>query len=356
MVDFESLIAHHAAWLDGSGPESGVVLSSRIRLARNVHEFPFVHRASKKSGEAVYAMVRDEALKSQQCAPAFSADMDELSPLDRRILVERHLISPDFERAAWKRGVIASTDEHLSVMINEEDHLRLQAMVSGFDTGRAWEILNKLDTDLSGRLAYAFSEKYGFLTACPTNVGTGIRVSALIHLPALVITKDIDETLKGITQIGLSVRGFYGEGTEVLGNLFQISNHTTLGKTEEEIIQTINSAIAQLIRFEKRACETLLKDAKAHIEDKIWRAYGILNNARLLTSNEFMSLSSALRMGIMLGIITNISFTSLNQLMILVQPAHLQKFLKHEMEAGERDFFRANIVREHLSMSKKGNA
>jgi protein arginine kinase len=238
-------------------------------------------------------------------------------------------------------------------MVNEEDHLRLQAIVSGLDMESAWQNLNRADSELSSRLKFAFSEKYGYLTACPTNVGTGMRVSVLIHLPGLVLTKDIDETLKGVTQIGLSVRGFYGEGTEVLGNLFQISNHTTLGKTEEEIIETISQVIRQIIGFERRACETLLKEARTHIEDKIWRAYGILNHVRLLTSKEFMSLSSAVRLGISLGIIENISMKSLNQLMVLVQPAHLQKLHGAAMEAGERDFFRANMVREHLMKTRR---
>lgn len=355
MMDFENLIMHPSSWLDASGPEAHFILSSRLRLARNLKSHPFVHHASKEALAEVYGTIMDAARGCKTLKNAFIAELDEMSPLDKRILVERHLISLDFEKAAWKRGAVIKEEEDISIMVNEEDHLRIQAIVSGFQMEEAWESLNHVDNDLTGRLHFAFSEKYGYLTACPTNVGTGMRVSVLIHLPALVLTKAIDETLKGITQIGLSVRGFYGEGTEVLGNLFQISNYTTLGKTEHEVIETIRNVVTQLIGFEKRACETLLKEAKVQIEDKIWRAYGILNNARLLTSSEFMSLSSALRLGITLEIITNIDLKSLNQLMILVQPAHIQKYLKHEMESGERDFFRANVVREHLIKTRKSN-
>jgi protein arginine kinase len=353
MIDFETLIATPSSWLDASGPESDYILSSRIRLARNLADYTFVNRAEKKSMDEAFKTIQAASADCPSLSATYFADMQELNELDRHILVERHLISPDLENGAWRRGAMISKDERLSIMINEEDHLRLQSIVSGFNMDAAWDILDRVDNELSSTLKYAFSEKYGYLTACPTNVGTGMRVSVLLHLPALVLTKDIDETLKGITQIGLSVRGFYGEGTEVLGNLFQISNHATLGKTEKEVIETIGKVLTQLIGFEKRACETLQKEARVHIEDKIWRAYGILNNARLLTSNEFMSLSSALRLGITLGIINNISMKSLNQLMILIQPAHIQKFLKHKMDSGERDFFRADIVRDHLMKSRK---
>jgi len=348
VVDLKHMLETPSSWLDASGPESGTILSSRIRLARNLADYPFVNRLEKNMAAEIYSTAC-EALEG--CADLRSAnciDMPSMSDLDRHILVERHLVSPDLEKGVLPRGAVIRRDEKLSVMVNEEDHLRLQAIVSGFDMDAAWSLLSRVDDELSTTLRYAFSQKYGYLTACPTNAGTGMRVSVLIHLPALVLTKDIDETLKGITQIGLSVRGFYGEGTEVLGNLFQISNHTTLGKTEKEVIDTIGKVLTQLVGFEKRACETLLKEARVHIEDKIWRAYGILNNARLLTTNEFMSLSSALRLGIALGMIENISLKALNQLMILIQPAHIQKRVNHKMEAGERDFFRANLVREQL--------
>ncbi|OGS37354.1 MAG: protein arginine kinase [Elusimicrobia bacterium RIFOXYB2_FULL_49_7] len=353
MIDFEKLIVHPSGWLDGTGPEANMILSSRLRLARNIKGHAFVHHAKPEAVSETYQQIMNTAAECPSLKRVFTADVGEMAPLDRRLLVERHLISPDFERAQWKRGAVITEDEKIAIMINEEDHLRLQSIVSGFQMEEGWEALNKVDNELSARLHFAFSEKYGYLTACPTNVGTGMRVSVLIHLPALVLTKAIDETLKGITQIGLSVRGFYGEGTEVLGNLFQISNYATLGKTEHEVIETIRKVMLQLIGFESRACETLLKEAKTQIEDKIWRAYGILNNARLLTSNEFMSLSSALRLGISIGIINNIDLKSLNQLMILVQPAHIQKYLKHEMESSERDFFRANVVREHLIKTRK---
>jgi protein arginine kinase len=345
-----------SSWLEANGPEHDIILSSRIRLARNLDQYPFVNRATSDDSAEILENVISASSHCHSLSTVGFADMTDMVELDRKILVERHLISPDFGNGTWPRGALIKDDEKLSIMVNEEDHLRLQAIVSGLNMESAWQTLSRVDDELSAKLKYAFSEKYGYLTACPTNVGTGMRVSVLIHLPGLVLTKDIDETLKGVTQIGLSVRGFYGEGTEVLGNLFQISNHTTLGKTEEEIIETISQVINHIITFERRACETLLKEARTHIEDKIWRAYGILNHVRLLTSKEFMSLSSAVRLGISLGVIQNISMKSLNQLMVLVQPSHLQKLLGATMEAGERDFFRANMVRDHLMKTRRKRA
>ncbi len=345
----ESMLGTPSSWLEASGPESDIILSSRIRLARNLAQYPFVNMSTSDD----LAEIVENVLSAAPYCPGLSgskfADMAEMSELDRKILVERHLISPDFGGGAWPRAALIREDERVSIMVNEEDHLRLQAIASGLDMVSVWQTLDRIDSELSYRLKYAFSEKYGFLTTCPTNVGTGMRVSVLIHLPGLVLTKDIDETLKGVTQIGLSVRGFYGEGTEVLGNLFQISNHITLGKTEEEIIETITQVIRQIIGFERRACDILMKEARTHIEDKIWRAYGILSNSRLLTSKEFMSLSSAVRLGISLGLIPDITMRLLNKLMVSIQPAHLQKERGASMEAGERDFSRASMVRERFN-------
>jgi protein arginine kinase len=233
-------------------------------------------------------------------------------------------------------------------MINEEDHLRLQAMQSGLQLRDTWRIIDRIDDDMSDNLDYAFSEQYGYLTACPTNVGTGLRASVLIHLPALVLTKEIDKVIKGISQVGLTVRGFYGEGTEVIGNLFQISNQTTLGRTEEDIVDNIERCTRQIINYEEEARRTLLADARPQTEDKIWRAYGILANARVLSSHELMSLVSAVRLGASLSIIKSISIATLNNLLMLMQPAHLQKFSGKMMDANERDERRAELVRERL--------
>ncbi len=337
------------AWLSAPGPNSELVLSSRIRLARNLASRKFVRIASNEERLEVFRTVSDPVNTALAERNGRLIAVDHLDDLHRQFLVERRLMSPDMQRQEGKRGVVVDTEQSVSVMINEEDHLRLQCIQPGFNPAAAWAILDKIDTELSNKLDYAFSERWGFLTACPTNTGTGMRVSVLIHLPALVLTKNIEKVIQGIGQLGLTVRGFYGEGSEVLGNVFQISNQTTLGKTEKEIVETLEKVIRQIIGYEKAAWSTMLEQARPQIEDKVWRAYGILTNARLLNSNEFLSISSAVRLGIALGIVKDISLSTLNELMTQLQPAHLQIYFKKEMEPTQRDVLRAQFVRERLA-------
>jgi protein arginine kinase len=338
-------------WLDGSGPSSDVVLSTRVRLARNLKEVPFTHRAREEQLAMVYSSVVSAVRKTPALVSSSALQMRDLTPLDRQFLVERHLISHDLADNGRLRGLLLVPDESVSAMVNEEDHLRLQALASGFQLRSAWESVNSIDDELGQDLDYAFSEDLGYLTACPTNAGTGMRASVLIHLPSLVLTKQISRVLQGITQVGLAVRGFYGEGSQIMGNFFQISNQTTLGQSEKETIESLERVTRQIIEYEQRARDELLKDARVQIEDKIWRAYGALKHSRVISSSEVVNLSSAVRFGVALQIEGLASVRTLNELLIRTQPAHIQLAAGQELEQRERNVIRANYVRSLLDSS-----
>jgi protein arginine kinase len=345
----DDMVEKPAPWLSGDGPDSFAVLSSRIRLARNISEFPFPPAAGTDVREKLIEFISTafEKIPELKEGDFFkSADIDDIS---QKFLVERHLISPEFMKGGTGRGLFIDDRERISIMVNEEDHLRLQVISSGMSLTECWEEANKVDDELSRVMAFDFDDSFGYLTSCPTNVGTGMRASLLIHLPGLVLTREIDNVINRISKVGLMVRGFYGEGTDVLGNLFQISNQTTLGRTEDEIIDSLNKVSAQILEYERNAQETLMRDAPEQIEDKVWRSYGILTSARVLTSNEVMNLLSALRLGLSLELIDKITYREINQLMIVTQPAHLQKLVGREMDNTERDMVRAELVRERLA-------
>ena len=336
------------SWLDGSGPSADVVLSTRVRLARNLTDAPFTHRAREEQLAVIYSSVQNAMRDIPDLKGILSFAMRDLEPLDRQFLVERHLISNDLADNGRLRGLRVMPDESLSAMVNEEDHLRLQALASGFQLRSAWEAVNAVDDELARSLDYAFSEDLGYLTACPTNAGTGMRASVLIHLPSLVLTKQISRVLQGIAQVGLAVRGFYGEGSQIMGNFFQISNQTTLGQSEKETVESLERVTRQIIESEQRAREELLKDARVVIEDKIWRAYGTLRHSRVISSQEVVNLSSAVRFGIALRIEGLSSVRVLNELLVRSQPAHLQQSAGREMEPRERNIVRAQYVRSLL--------
>lgn len=350
MID--EMAAKPAPWLSGEGPDSFAVLSSRIRLARNASEFPFPPAAGTDVREKIIEYISAAFDKLQVLKNGSFYRSADIDPMDQKFLVERHLISPEFMRGGIGRGLYIDNRETISIMVNEEDHFRLQVISSGMSLADCWKEANKVELDLAGIVEFDFDDTFGYLTSCPTNVGTGLRASLLIHLPALVLTRKIDDVIGRISKVGLMVRGFYGEGTEVLGNLFQISNQTTLGRTEEEIIDSLAKISSQILEYEKSAQETLMNDAPEQIEDKVWRSYGILNNARVLTSNEVMNLLSALRLGLSLELTDKITYKELNELMIMTQPAHLQKLVGREMDNTERDMIRANLVRERLGRSE----
>jgi len=335
-------------WLRGSGPESDIVISTRIRLARNVAGYPFVTRLDPDRQAALAEFLRRQIVENAIVPEIHYFNLNITRELERRLLVERHLISKEHEEANGERGVALQRSEAISIMINEEDHLRMQVLRSGFELDENWGTLNAIDTALGERVPYAFSERLGFLTACPTNVGTGLRVSVMLHLPALELTKQIEKVFHAVAKINLAVRGLYGEGTQASGNFYQISNQITLGKSEEEIIKEVRGTIPQIIINERKARDILMAQNRQQLEDRVWRAYAMLRAARIISSNETMALLSHLRLGVNLGIIGNLDIPAINQLFVKTLPAHLQILEGRELDPQTRDVVRASYIRRCL--------
>lgn len=337
-------------WMKGEGPESDIVISTRIRLARNLRDYPFpmlaTNQQSKEVLEKVSAVLNDEELKT--ISKFELVGLDRLNELQRRVLVEKHLISPNLANESRNGAVILSENESISIMINEEDHLRIQCLSPGFQIREVWDLANQIDDIFESQLEYAFDEKRGYLTSCPTNVGTGIRASVMMHLPALVLTQQINRILSAVTQVGLAVRGLYGEGSEATGNVFQISNQITLGQTEEEIIDNLHSVARQIIEHERAARQKLLQESKHRIIDRVNRSFGILSHAAIIDSKEAAQRLSDVRLGIDLGIIKNVSANVLNELMVMTQPGFLQQYAGGKLSADDRDIRRAEMIRERL--------
>ncbi len=344
----DDLVHKVPAWLNSNSPVSEIVLSSRVRLARNLASVPFPERASKSQLMEVVNVVRDAVKEITELKNGLFIINEKIQELDREMLLERHHISKDFLRRKVGTAVVISPNEEISIMINEEDHLRIQVFVPALELGRAFEIANRIDDALENLLGYAFSTKWGYLTACPTNVGTGMRASVLLHLPGLLHSQKIRALIDELRADGYSVRGLYGEGTRIEGNFFQISNQVTLGVREEDIIENMINKAQEIIELEEDARRKLLATARAQLEDKIWRGYGILANARVLTSTEFVNLASAVRLGIGLGILTEPSIKVLNRLLLQTMPAHLQKIIGKTIPPEERDIRRALFVRKQL--------
>jgi protein arginine kinase len=337
-------------WLRGSGPMSEVVISSRIRLARNLAGYPFLSRIGRHQRQSLEARIRDTILSCDIAPQMFYVDLEAAPQTDRDLLVERHLISRPHAAAEGARGVAIGADETVAIMVNEEDHLRIQVLRSGLQLEEAWEQINAIDDRLEARLDFAFHSRFGYLTACPTNVGTGIRVSVMLHLPALKLTGDIEKVFRAARDMRLAVRGLYGEGTEATGDFYQISNQTTLGKTEEEIISDFkHQVIPKIIDFEHQARRKLIDEKSIALDDKICRALGLLRSARLLTTEETMYLLSHLRMGVNLGRVRDVELRTLNELMLLTQPAHLQKLHGRKLDGDQRWAARAQYVRQRLN-------
>jgi protein arginine kinase len=341
-------------WLDASGPSADIVLSTRVRLARNLQGNAFGPRARVNDRESVLARVRAAAEKSPHLAGATFWKLSEVEPRTRRILLERRLVSQDLlggENGNPPNGaaVLLSTQDPLSVMVNEEDHLRLQSLLSGLRLHDAWGHVDRLDEELGAELPLAYHQEFGFLTSCPTNVGTGLRASVLMHLPGLVLTKEIGQVLKGLNQVGLTFRGLYGEGSEVVGNFFQMSNQTTLGKTEEDLVDHLDQIVKQVIQYEQQARQVLLKEALAVTEDKIWRAYGLLRYAKSLSFEEMINLLSGVRLGASLKLLPDLRVYTLNKIMTYSQAAHLEQAAGRDLRTPERDTHRASFVRRILA-------
>jgi len=331
-----------------SGPQDTIVMSSRVRLARNLRGAAFPGWAKKPERVRVMAQVRTAVEGLPEMAGAFTASMEDLSLLEKQLLVERHLISREHAAKSAGSGLVLNRDKSLSVMINEEDHLRMQALRPGLQFRQAWAAIDHLDSELEPTLNFAFSDALGYLTACPTNVGTGIRVSAMLHLPGLVLSEQINPIIQSVNKLGLAVRGLYGEGTEALGNVFQVSNQMTLGESEVVILERLNKVVLQIIEHEENARAVLLEKKPKMLFNHIGRAYGILANAHTVTSKEAMNLLSLIRLGVEVGLFPGTTRALADELFILIQPAHLQKTRSERLSGDERDLLRADLLRASL--------
>jgi protein arginine kinase len=352
-MDLQELAKSSGEWLRGSGPQSDIVISSRIRLARNLADFPFIARATDSDRDEIGRILRERVEKlhvtGRFAGQLIYVDVRALEEVDRKFLVERQLISREHAEAEGARGVVIDPREQVSVMINEEDHLRIQVMKSGLDLTAAWEQINELDDLIEARVTYAYNDRFGYLTACPTNVGTGIRVSVMLHLPALVITRQIDKVFRSLQKISLAVRGLYGEGSQATGDFYQVSNQVTLGLSEDELIKKVADVVPVLIDYERQARDFLIRESQETLHDRVSRAYGILRNAQTISSEETMHLLSSVRMGVNLGLINDLEIPTVNQLFIHTQPAHLQKLAGVELDTSDRNIERAAYLRRHLN-------
>ncbi len=330
------------------GPHDRIVMSSRVRLARNMREFPFPGWAKKVERVLVYENIRPAVEGLPELKGCFCEAMDKLSALDKQILVERHLISREHAAKGAGSGFALNREETLCLMINEEDHLRMQALRPGLQLRQAWAALDAVDSQLEKKLSYAFTNELGYLTACPTNLGTGIRVSAMLHLPGLVLAEQINAIIQSVNKLGLAVRGLYGEGTEALGNVFQVSNQMTLGETELAIVERLEKVLAQIIEYEDNARASLVEKKPKTVFNHIGRAYGVLANSYIIASKEAMNMLSFLRLGIDLGMFPGADRSLTDELFIMTQPAHLQRLHAEKLAAEERDLLRADMVRDRL--------
>ena len=348
-MNLDDLTTTGGEWLRGTGPDSDIVISSRIRLARNLAQFPFISRADSSARSDIERLLKDRMPNVRTASPLHYLSVNSLDKVDQQYLVERQLISRELAESDGPRGVAITPAQNVSLMVNEEDHLRIQVLHSGFDLEECWEEINRIDDQIEESVTYAFSEKYGYLTACPTNTGTGIRVSVMLHLPALVQTKEIQKVFQALQKISLAVRGLYGEGSQAMGDFYQISNQVTLGKSEKRIIENVKEVVPNIISYERRVRDALIKENRAKLHDQISRAYGILQNARTISSEETMHLLSSVRMGINLGLIDDLEIATVNEMFIHTQPAHLQKLRGEQLETAERNAARAAYLRQRLA-------
>src|SRR5215471_9913480 len=347
-MDIHKFLVPPADTARRKGPHDRIVMSSRVRLARNLKDASFPGWAKKPERVRVLELIRPAVEALPDMKHAFAEAMDSLSTLDKQILVERHLISREHAAKSAGSGLVLNRDETFCVMINEEDHLRMQALRPGLQLRQAWGAIDHADSTLEKKLEFAFSPELGYLTACPTNIGTGIRVSAMLHLPGLVLAEQINPIIQSVNKLGLAVRGLYGEGTEALGNVFQVSNQMTLGEAEGAIVERLEKVLSQIIEHEENARATLFEKKPKMVYNHIGRAYGILANAHSISSKETMNLLSLMRLGVDLGLFPGVDRSLVDELFILTQPAHLQKQHSEKLAAEERDLLRADMVRERL--------
>jgi protein arginine kinase len=352
-MKISNMLATAGEWLRGEGPHHQIVISSRVRLARNLRNRPFPGWAKKAERSSILELIRSSVEALPEMQEAFAESLQDLPALDRQVLVERHLISREHAAKGAGSAVVVNRRQTLSIMINEEDHLRMQSIRSGLQLKQAFKLVDKIDSALESKLDFAFDPHLGYLTACPTNVGTGMRASAMLHLPGLVLSELINQVIQAVSKIGLAVRGLYGEGTEAMGNLFQISNQTTLGEKEEEIISRLSKVIETIIEKEHNARQVLLQKKPNTLLDQIGRAYGVLTYAHAMASKEALNLLSIIKLGMDLGAFPEDRRLQIDELFIETQPAHLQKSSQQKLNAEERDHLRAQIIRERLKLFPK---
>jgi len=347
-VKLEDLANQSSEWMRGHGPESDIVMSSRIRLARNLADFPFIRKCTAKDRTAIATEVHRALDALPLSAATEYVDVAKLGDLDRQFLMERQLISHELNESQGARAVILDPNECFSIMVNEEDHLRIQVIQSGLDLEAAWQRMDQLDNQLESKLTYSFTKRLGYLTACPTNVGTGLRVSVMLHLPALVATKQIDKVFRALNKINVAVRGLFGEGSQFMGDFYQISNQTTLGKTETALVAKVREVVSRLIEYERKAREFLVSENHQDLHDNVSRALGILCTAKKISSEETMHYLSKVRMGVNLGLIDDVKIPTVNKLFIHTQPAHLQKLCGRKLSVTDRNIERAIYLQQHL--------
>jgi len=337
-------------WISANGPDSDIIISSRIRLARNLDDVPFPTVMNDEQAERAIKEVSRAILESHSSvAEHFKLiRIKDIQELDREVLVEEYLSSPDLARNEKNGALLINDDNTVSIMINEEDHVRIQCFAPGLQLTDAWKLADKIDDLLEENLSYAFDEQLGYLTTCPTNVGTGMRASLMMHLPALAMTNNIRDVLHTVSRVGLTVRGIYGEGSEVKGDIYQISNQVSLGQTEDDIISNLIAVTKQIIEKERKARQALMENNKLQLEDRVYRSFGVFTNARMLDTQEALELISNLRLGVALGILKNIDLKLLNQLLFMVQPAHVQKHKGKELQPLERDVSRAELIHQKI--------
>jgi len=352
-MKFSNFTATTGEWLRGEGPHHQIVISSRVRLARNLRRRPFPGWAKKAERTSILELIKPCVEGLPEMQDSFSELLQDLSALEKQVLVERHLISREHAAKNFGSAIVMNRRQTLSIMINEEDHLRMQSIRSGLQLKSAFKLVDKVDSTLEGKLDFAYDPRLGYLTACPTNVGTGMRASAMLHLPGLVLSELINQVIQAVNKIGLAVRGLYGEGTEAMGNLFQISNQTTLGEREDEIVNRLTKVIETIIDKEHDARQVLIQKKSNTLWDQIGRAYGVLTYAHAMSSKEALNLLSIMKLGVDLCAFPEDRRLPLDELFIDTQPAHLQKSSQQKLNAEERDHLRAQIIRDRLKLFPK---
>jgi protein arginine kinase len=352
-MTLDDLIQAPGEWLAPDGPMGDVVISSRVRLARNLRAHHFLAKANPSEREEIERQLQDAIRQADLGQETFYVDVDKSEAIDRQLLVERQLVSRQHIEGDGCRGVAIGMTEQLSLMINEEDHLRIQVLRHGLNIDDAWNQMAQVEATLESMVDFAFHDRYGYLTACPTNVGTGLRVSVMLHLPALKISNEIEKVLRAAKDMRLAVRGLYGEGTEALGDFFQVSNQITLGQSEEELLSNFkNNVIPSIVRYEQEMRQVLQRDRLAALDDKVWRALGLLENARAMSSEEAMFLLSHLRMGIVLERIKHLDLKVVNELFLATQSAHLQKRFGQKLDGERRSVVRADLIRDRIGRAR----